>query len=62
MFLKHLATPIEPLRDPLGGRDPQFEEPCYKKALLYVIASRKSCYVTIPQQMRKSFIYGSALL
>ena len=26
MFLKHLATPIKPLRDPLGGRDPQFEE------------------------------------
>ena len=27
MFLKHLATPIEPFRDPPGGRDPQFEEP-----------------------------------
>ena len=30
MFLKHLATPIEPFRDPPGGRDPQFEEPWFR--------------------------------
>ena len=22
--------PIDPFRDPPGGRDPQFEEPCFK--------------------------------
>ena len=35
MFLKHLATPIKPLRDPLGGRDPQFEETCLKRRLAH---------------------------
>ena len=34
MFLKHLATPIDPFRDPLGGRDPQFEEPWSNRMFL----------------------------
>ena len=45
MFLKHLATPIEPFRDPLGGRDPQFEKPwfnpCFANVVKFILFSNQ---------------------
>ena len=39
MFLKHLATPIEPFRDPPAGRDTQFEE-LWSRIMILNLGSR----------------------